>query len=78
MLPHLLQAGIDDAAKAAGLAAGHLESSAEVVAQKVGNCSRFVVAFNRRKNANVGRNEGRAMMRTGMYAAQCCLCPISQ
>lgn len=31
-----LQAGIDDAAKAAGLAVGHLESSAEAVAQKVG------------------------------------------
>ncbi|WIA15332.1 hypothetical protein OEZ85_001998 [Tetradesmus obliquus] len=30
-----LQAGIDDAAKAAGLAVGHLESSAEAVAQKV-------------------------------------------
>jgi hypothetical protein len=33
---YLMQAGIDDAAKAAGLAAGHLESSAEVVAHKVG------------------------------------------
>ncbi|WIA35535.1 hypothetical protein OEZ86_003961 [Tetradesmus obliquus] len=30
-----LQAGIDDAAKAAGLAVGHLESSVEAVAQKV-------------------------------------------
>jgi hypothetical protein len=31
-----LQAGIDDTAKAAGLAVGHLESSAEAVANKVG------------------------------------------
>jgi hypothetical protein len=30
-----MQAGVDDAAKAAGLAAGHIESSAETVAQKV-------------------------------------------
>jgi hypothetical protein len=31
-----VQAGIDDAAKAAGLTAGHIESSAGAVAQKVG------------------------------------------
>jgi hypothetical protein len=35
----VLQAGIDDAAKAAGLAVGHLESSAEAVAHKVGGGS---------------------------------------